>query len=515
MKLVTLFLVLVALPSMVTAYNILILMAFGSRSHKNALDPIAAELGRKGHQVTIMSSIDDTAKNISGVTNVYLPKVAQALGEVNFFESRADQVAFFKRVINTMYDTCNATYQEPSIKDLIRNPTGRYDVVLLDGGFNDFLLPLAHHMGLPVVYVMAAQLMSQIAWNLNIPFPYSYIPLMGTYYTNNMTFMQRAATALVNPTFIAVRNHFFGPWLDKLIKEQVLPKAPPMMKLENQVAFMLTNSHPAVSHVTPSMPYLVEVGCLHCVEAKALPKELEDFFQSSGQDGVIYFSMGSVTKGVGMPLDMRDKMVAAFGRLPQKVLWKYESPIDDLPKNILLTKWAPQQDILAHPKTRLFITHGGGLSTMEAAYHGCPVLGFPLSADQESNMANARKLGFGEHLDWGDFTEDDLLEKLHGIFDNQRYKKRATELSALLRDQPQPPVERAVYWVEYVIRHKGAPHLKSGAEHLNFFQYFLVDVIAVAVLVTLATVSLVCWVLTKLCKLLFGQQSKDKKLKTN
>jgi len=39
------------------------------------------------------------------------------------------------------------------------------------------------------------------------------------------------------------------------------------------------------------------------------------------------------------------------------------------------------------------------------------------------------------------------------------------------------PAESVVYWTEYVLRHKGAPHLKSHALNLKWYQYFLVDVI--------------------------------------
>jgi glucuronosyltransferase len=44
-------------------------------------------------------------------------------------------------------------------------------------------------------------------------------------------------------------------------------------------------------------------------------------------------------------------------------------------------------------------------------------------------------------------------------------------------------MEQAVYWTEYVIRHKGAPHLRSAVLDLAWYQYFLLDVIAVLALV--------------------------------
>jgi glucuronosyltransferase len=36
-----------------------------------------------------------------------------------------------------------------------------------------------------------------------------------------------------------------------------------------------------------------------------------------------------------------------------------------------------------------------------------------------------------------------------------------------------------VYWTEYIIRHKGAPYLRSAVLDLAWYQYFLLDVIAV------------------------------------
>lgn len=45
------------------------------------------------------------------------------------------------------------------------------------------------------------------------------------------------------------------------------------------------------------------------------------------------------------------------------------------------------------------------------------------------------------------------------------------------------PQESVVYWTEYVIRHKGAAHLRSHAYSLNWYQYFLLDVFAVVIVI--------------------------------
>ena len=64
------------------------------------------------------------------------------------------------------------------------------------------------------------------------------------------------------------------------------------------------------------------------------------------------------------------------------------------------------------------------------------------------------------------------------------YRRNAQKLSRLFRDRPQTPLETAVFWTEYVIRHGGAPHMRSAELDLTWYQYLLLDVIAVIVLST-------------------------------
>lgn len=52
-------------------------------------------------------------------------------------------------------------------------------------------------------------------------------------------------------------------------------------------------------------------------------------------------------------------------------------------------------------------------------------------------------------------------------------------ISALTKDQPLPPLEKALWWIEFVIRHKGANHLRNPVIDMPFYQYFLIDVIFV------------------------------------
>jgi glucuronosyltransferase len=85
-----------------------------------------------------------------------------------------------------------------------------------------------------------------------------------------------------------------------------------------------------------------------------------------------------------------------------------------------------------------------------------------------------------------------------------RYRENAQRLSRIYRDQPRTPLEQAVYWTEYVIRHKGAPHLRSAVLDLAWYEYFLLDVIAVLALAVGSVVVVVFLVLRALWRKLFG-----------
>ena len=65
---------------------------------------------------------------------------------------------------------------------------------------------------------------------------------------------------------------------------------------------------------------------------------------------------------------------------------------------------------------------------------------------------------------------------------SHRYRENAQRISRIYQDQPRTPLQQAVYWTEYVIRHKGASHLRSAVLDLAWYQYFLLDVIAVLAL---------------------------------
>ncbi|KAJ8883315.1 hypothetical protein PR048_015158 [Dryococelus australis] len=63
------------------------------------------------------------------------------------------------------------------------------------------------------------------------------------------------------------------------------------------------------------------------------------------------------------------------------------------------------------------------------------------------------------------------------------YLGSAKRVSTLFQDRLMMAMETDVNRVEYVIRHRGAPHMRSAAVDMPIYQYLLLDVISVISLV--------------------------------
>jgi len=162
--------------------------------------------------------------------------------------------------------------------------------------------------------------------------------------------------------------------------------------LSKNVSLAFLSSH-ALSEgpIRATVPAFIEVGGIQIKDTPdSLPKSIDDFL-SKATDGAILLSLGSNVKGKHLRPDTVHKMFNVLSKLKQRVIWKWED-LDNTPgksANILYSKWLPQDDILAHPKVKLFITHAGKGGITESQYHGKPMLALPLFGDQPSNAESA------------------------------------------------------------------------------------------------------------------------------
>ncbi|XP_069179875.1 UDP-glucosyltransferase 2-like isoform X2 [Procambarus clarkii] len=451
------------------------LLPVSSKSHRNVFMSLAEALADRGHEVTMLTNHPKSSRHPSIHEATHgLPYLKE--NNMNTFQNKNKRFTILREKVVAI---AREMYRTAAVKDLYRRRK-EFDLMLVDNMFNEGAYPFLHEV--PFITVFTSMLNphhSAVQGNVLHP---AYIPSI-TYARSSSTSAWRRFLKTVSHIYTQL---YWPKWEEiSAIQQEIsaqFPELPPLLDLERNMSLALINTHFSIGIPLPLLPSQVEVGGMHCRPASPLPQELESWITGAGSAGVIYFSLGSITQGIDMPVQYRDLFVQAFRRLPQRVIWKYEGELEDLPHNVMIGKWFSQQDILAHHNMKVFITHCGLLGLQEAVYHATPLLAIPLFAEQPVNAWFVRDSGIGRFLELVDLTEDLVVDALTDIINNPKYKENVMRMSEGMRDRPTSPRELAVFWTEYVIRHRGAPQLRSPAAQLSWVEFLMLDVLLLLLL---------------------------------
>ncbi|XP_014643315.1 PREDICTED: UDP-glucuronosyltransferase 2A2 isoform X4 [Ceratotherium simum simum] len=323
---------------------------------------------------------------------------------------------------------CDGVLNNPKL--MARLQKGGYDVLVADPVTicGDLV---ALKLGIPFMYTLRFSPASTVERHCGkIPAPASYVPAALSELTDQMTFGERVKNTISYSLQDYIFQSYWGEW--NSYYSEVLGRPTTLCETMGKAEIWLIRTYWDFEFPRPYLPNFEFVGGLHCKPAKPLPK----------------------------------------------VLWRYNGKKPaTLGANTRLYDWLPQNDLLGHPKAKAFITHGGTNGIYEAIYHGVPLVGVPMFADQPDNIAHMKAKGTAVEVNINTMTSADLLNALRTVINDPSYKENAMRLSRIHHDQPVKPLDRAVFWIEFVMRHKGAKHLRPAAHDLTWFQYHSLDVI--------------------------------------
>ncbi|XP_055030939.2 UDP glucuronosyltransferase 5 family, polypeptide C1 [Misgurnus anguillicaudatus] len=374
----------------------------------------------------------------------------------------------------------------------------QYDLMFTDPAWGTGII-LAHKLQLPVVYNVRWTATGEGHFDI-APSPLSYIPITGSGHADKMTFFQRVKNVFFFFLMDLPNRLLTEPQYQALCDKYLHPPVS-FRELHQGADIWLMRVDFVFEFPRPTMPNVIYIGGFQCKPAKALPQDLEDFMQTSGDHGVIIMSLGTFVSY--LPDDITEEIAAAFAQLPQKVIWRYTGKRPStLGNNTLLIDWMPQNDLLGHPKTQGFVAHGGTNGVQEALYHGIPVVGIPLFFDQYDNLLRLQERGGAKILSIATLDRSILHTAIKEVITEPSYRLSMQKLSHLHRDKPVQPLDSALFWIEFVMRHKGAAHLRTESYKLPWYSYYSVDVAVVLFTVVLIFMLSVFWTVRYLCVML-------------
>uniref|UniRef100_A0A667Z7A6 Glucuronosyltransferase n=1 Tax=Myripristis murdjan TaxID=586833 RepID=A0A667Z7A6_9TELE len=448
-------------------------------SHWMDLKAVAEEIGRRGHQVTVV-----------------IPEVSVRMGPGKHYKTLTYPVPYDKERIDSLLsmhmDVLRQSTQFAPISYFTSVPLQSFLFLSLqhfDAVLTDPMVPtgslIARKLGLPTVNLLRVIPCGLDTKSAACPAPPSYVPRFFTKFTDKMNFWQRVINTLVSLLEPLLCRLFY--WHFDHIAYQFLGEEVGVAEVLSESAIWLLRTDSILDFPRPLMPNMVFVGGISCNIRNPLPQDLESWV--SGEHGFVVFTLGTAVSV--LPEEITAVLLEAFRQIPQKVIWRYTGPVpDDVPENVKMMEWVPQNELLV----RAFITHAGSHGLYEGLCHAVPMVMMPLGGDQPDNAQRMASRGVGVVLDITTITVETLLQGLNDVINNSSYKESVEKLSAFHKDRPFDPLELSVYWTEFVMRHKGATHLRAAAHDLNWVQYHCLDVLAL-----LATVVLLVVMVTMRC----------------
>lgn len=464
-------------------------------SHWAVSAPIAHELLQRGHKALFVASTEDW-RSLKATGLADHPNVSVATYQAPYSESRLRETINGYRgsplhaVLETFFNIRD--YSDAMLTDrrlFCQVQAFDADLLVADPG-NLGGWALADALGIHKAIVQVPGFTPPLDADLYGHGGHSpaFVPTFGSVLPTQMTLGQRCQNVGTWALVMVVWRGFINWFASYHIwwKHNIAPHS--YRESGRQSCLVIINSHFALAPPRALGPKVHVVGPLTAMPPKPLPADLEAFMQAAGQFGVVYASLGYTAIPERHELQAVADALAAVA--PLSVLWKLSAADQQLlgvgnvtlSHNIRLIEWAPQNDVLGHPATRAFLTQAGTNSFNEAAYHGVPIVGLPLFAEQPDNMARATEQGFGLSVSVDDALglSQNLRQALQQVLQNPTFAGNASRVSRLIRATSWTPASQAAGLVEHAAWTKGDAYLDSPLKNMPWYQQILVDVFAVS-----------------------------------
>lgn len=169
--------------------------------------------------------------------------------------------------------------------------------------------------------------------------------------------------------------------------------------------------------------------------SKSLPKRPE-WAPDNGQP-LIYLTFGTVAGNESEERDAYKTALHAVGTLPVNVLLTTGTNMDaslltDVPDNVIVEKWVPQEDVFSYASA--IVHHCGSGTLLGTLAAGLPSIAVPLFADQHSNAEQIERTGAGVVV--SDLDEATLQNAITQVLANDSFRHSAARIATEMSELP-------------------------------------------------------------------------------
>ncbi|KAL6257008.1 hypothetical protein P5V15_011944 [Pogonomyrmex californicus] len=464
--------------------RILAIMPLPFYSHQVAYRAIWTTLSQRGHDVVLITTDPINDPSLTNLTEINVHSTYKILRKID--SVKIMELSFMNMLRTQVWPACleisEMVYKHPEVRQIyVSNSDQQFDVVIVEIILTPSFYGLAHRFNAPLIGISSLELFNNNYYLLGAPVlpshPSAWEMRLDTGF--NLSLWQRIRNFILQWYHIYCVLYYYYPKHQAIAEKYLGNDIPDISDMERNISIVFENQQEVLSFSRPKTPNVISFGNIHISKKlMALPKDLMEFI-TNAPNGFIYMSLGTNVMMTSFPNNVQQIFRDVFANMPCKVLWKYEGELINKPDNVYIAKWFPQQSVLAHSNIKLFIYQGGLQSTEEAIYYKVPVLGLPVISDQYIQLKKVELLGIGKRLNIINMSKEYLNNSIIDMLTNEKYKKRILEVKALNEDKPYDLLEHVIWWIEFVIRHKGAFHLHTSIANDLWYMKFDIDVIAI------------------------------------
>ncbi|BFZ00661.1 hypothetical protein BsWGS_03700 [Bradybaena similaris] len=473
---------------------------------------VAGALASLGHDVWICLTEPLLQKNLVKDKSVKVLTYGKHLGDIErqaqdnhrvldrfWAGEQTFGVHVVQRTCKVFQNIANELLADKTLTDKVRDL--KPDLLVLESiPFNMNMIVLPYMLDIP--YALIGTFHDVVL--SKVPFSPATTPFNIFKYGDTMTFTQR-----LESTIYYLWRINFDIFYDSSMVTKFAPHKP--YKSINDLAANAEVFIAEVDHILDyprtTLPNTKLVGGSSASPAKQLEGEFKKFVDAA-DNGIVIMSFGGSVLNV--PPEITSKMVSAFKQIDLRVVWKVNITSPDL-KQIMTSKWIPQNDLMGHEKTKLFISHCGKNGQYEALYHGVPILCLPIYGDQSYNAERIKMKQFGLRADMREASADELAAMMKEIIYNKKYTENIKKASRLYRELYKIPKQEAAYWLDHVMKY-GGEYMRSPGQQMPWYQLFVLDVVTFLIAVIIA-VFLAIYFLVKWCYIKYRKNPRNDKSK--
>ncbi|KAL8585729.1 hypothetical protein ACOMHN_056358 [Nucella lapillus] len=422
------------------------------------------------------------------------PEIVKELFVEAYFSGLGAKV---QRVLPMALQICEEILRNKDLEQRIRDVEP--DLILLDN-----TPPVSSLMVIPYKLQVPFAMIGAVydVHSMMMPYSSAVNPLqMGMTSSDEMTFFERLKSMILHSLQLV-----YDPFMLGDVVSIYAPERPYISnhELKARPEIWLVEMDHIMDYPRPTLPNVKLIGGTVTENAKPLPPELQAFMDSATHGAVIVTFGGSV---LGVPKHISDKLFQVFQDLPFKVVFRSNLTSPD-PAKVWTSKWLPQNDLLGHPNTKVFVSHCGKNGQYEALFHAVPLLCTPIFAEQNYNSERIRKKGFGEVVDLRTVTQEVLLTRILTVAQDPGYKLAIFKASTLFRQQYGSPKEEAAKWLDHVMEH-GGEYMRYAGQKMPLYQFLGLDVFAFVFALGMMMCMLMYCCVKMLCRCCLKRKSKS------